>query len=238
MQKNLLIFHFLYISLSFRCFTDVQLAIEQRRKEIQEKQRLQTENKRLLALEQQYMESLDRLSLEKDQLEHEKKKLQMLQQQQQNIANQLDVKMSIQIKELKKQKEELQSFHVKNDSIRAKEREIEMAALKLEEEQSLKEQQRKIEREMLVSQQATLEEFEKFEASLSSLPVDSIKDEKHRLALLEVDILTEDLEYHDQFQRQKEEIQNQKQKLEEMECQHRYLIDNLSSEINRFCNLF
>ncbi|XP_065644289.1 kinesin-like protein KIF16B isoform X2 [Hydra vulgaris] len=217
-------------------YPDVQLAIEQRKIEIQEKERLQTENKRLLALEQQYMESLDRLTLEKDQLEHEKKKLQILQQQQQTIANQLDVKMTIQIEELKVQKEELQSFHIKNEKIRAKEREIEMAAKKLEEEQNLKEQQMKIEREALLNQQATLDKLEELSTvkkSSSCLPIESLEDEKRRLALLELDILTEDLEYHDQFQKQKEEIQNQKQKLEEMENQHRYLIDSLTSEICR-----
>ena len=88
----------------------MQLAIEQRRKEMQEKDKLRAENKRLQAMEQQYMQSLKHLEFERDQLEHEKTKLQILQQQQQNVANEFDRNVSIQIEELKIQKQELKRF--------------------------------------------------------------------------------------------------------------------------------
>jgi len=228
-------------------YPDVQLAIEQRRIEMQERETLRAENKRLLAMEQQYVQSLDKLEFEKDQIEHEKIKLQILQQQQQNAANQFDRKVSIQIEELKLQKQELNNFHVEREKILAKEKEIEQHASKINEVRRAKEAKQKNERDRILSAQASLDlqEFEALEASLNnnaspklrtgkiSKEAESLESEKHQLALLELDLLTDDLEFHDQFQDQREELQREKQRLELMEEQHEQLEKDLSEQIQR-----
>ena len=71
---------------------------------MQERETLRAENKRLQAMEKQYINSMQKLSFEKEQLEQEKRKLQVLQQQQLTVANQFDRKMKIQIEELELQK--------------------------------------------------------------------------------------------------------------------------------------
>merc|ERR1711962_1764215 len=109
---------------------DVQLAIEQRRKEMQERETLRAENKRLQAMEKQYINSMQKLSFEKEQLEQEKRKLQVLQQQQLTVANQFDRKMKIQIEELELQKDELRSFDEEKKKLEAKEKELEVAVAK------------------------------------------------------------------------------------------------------------
>ena len=227
---------------------DVQLAIEQRRKEMQEREALRAENKRLLAMEQQYMQSLERLEFEKDQLEHEKIKLQILQQQQQNAANQFDRKVSIQIEELQLQKQELQNLQEEREKILEREKEIELNASRINEERKLKEEKQKNQRYRILSEQASLElhEFEALEKSLngtSSSPrlphnglsrkAEELENEKHKLALLELDLITDDLEFHDQFQAQREEIEKEKERLELMEKHHKELETNLSQQIAR-----
>jgi len=228
---------------------DVQLAIEQRRKEMQEREVLKAENKRLLAMEQQYVQSLEKLEFEKEQLEHEKIKLQLLQQQQQNVANQFDRSVSIQIEELKLHKEELKRLQLEKSKVLEKEKEIELAASKLDEERCKKEQEQKSERDRILSEQASLdlEEFEALEETLTYTPnpadtvgntltakAMALVNDKHNLALMELDILTNDLEYHNQFQNQREEIEREKERLEKMEKQHQELEKVLSDQIQRY----
>ena len=226
-------------------FLDVQLAIEQRRKEIQERENLRAENKRLLAMEQQYVQSLKHLEFERDQLEHEKTKLQILQQQQQNVANEFDRNVSIQIEELKIQKQKLKRFEVEKKKILEKEKEIEMAASQLDAKRKMKEEQQKTERDRILSEQASLdlEEFEALEKSVSEdksqlqdlrSKAINLETDKHALALLELDILTEDLEFQDRYEKQKQDIQVEKERLEKMERQHKELEDNLSTQIQRY----
>ena len=60
-----------------------------------------------------------------------------------------------------------------------------------------------------------------------------LETDKHALALLELDILTDDLEFHDRYEKQKEDIRQEKQRLEQMEQQHKELENNLSNQIQR-----
>ena len=231
-----------YVCLSI---SDVQLAIEQRRKEMQEKEKLRAENKRLQAMEQQYMQSLKHLEFERDQLEHEKTKLQILQQQQQNVANEFDRNVSIQIEELKIQKQELKRFEAEKQKILEKEKEIEMAASQLDAQRRAKEEQQKSERDRIFSEQASLD-LEEFEALEKSMVEDksqlqglrskaiTLETDKHALALLELDILTEDLEFQDRYEQQKHDLKKEKDRLEKMECHHKELENNLSDQIQRF----
>lgn len=213
---------------------------------MQEREVLKAENKRLLAMEQQYVQSLEKLEFEKEQLEHEKTKLQLLQQQQQNVANQFDRSVSIQIEELKIHKEELKRLQLEKNKVLEKEKEIELAASKLDEERNKKEQQQESERNRILSEQASLdlEEFEALEKTLTNSIKDSngntltakamaLVNDKHNLALMELDILTNDLEYHDQFQNQREEIEKEKERLGKMEEQHKELETVLSDQIQR-----
>ena len=215
---------------------------------MQEREVLKAENKRLLAMEQQYVQSLEKLEFEKDQLEHEKTKLQILQKQQQNVANQFDRSVSIQIEELKLHKEELKRLQFEKKQVLEKEKEIELAATKLDEERSKKEEEQKYERDRILSEQASLdlEEFEALEKTLTSTinqdtngncltaKAMALVTDKHNLALMELDILTNDLEYHDQFQNQREEIEREKERLEKMESQHKELEKVLSEQIHRY----
>ena len=51
---------------------------------------------------------------------------------------------------------------------------------------------------------------------------------------MELDILTDDLEFQDRYEQQKKDIQVEKERLENMEVQHRELEENLSTQIQRF----
>ena len=107
---------------------------------MQEKEKLKAENKRLLALEQQYVQSLERLGFEKEQLEQERRKLQVLQQQQQNVANQFDREISIQIEELELKRRELRRYEHEKEKLLEKEKEIELAGRRLSENRNRQEQ--------------------------------------------------------------------------------------------------
>ncbi|XP_066930642.1 kinesin-like protein KIF16B isoform X1 [Clytia hemisphaerica] len=225
-------------------YPDVQLAIEQRRKEMQEKEKLRAENKRLQAMEQQYMQSLKHLEFERDQLEHEKTKLQILQQQQQNVANEFDRNVSIQIEELKIQKQELKRFETEKQKILEKEKEIDAIHSARDAKRQAKEEEQKSERDRILNVQASLD-LEEFEALEKSMTEDksqmkglrtkaiTLETEKHALALLELDILTEDLEVQDQYEQQKKDLQSEKEQLEQMERHHQELENNLSDQIQR-----
>ena len=145
----------------------MQLAIEQRRKEMQEKEKLKAENKRLLALEQQYVQSLERLGFEKEQLEQERRKLQALQQQQQNVANQFDREISIQIEELELKRRELKRYELEKEKLLEKEKQIELAGKKLVEHRT-KQEKIKAEYNSLERKQAKIEldEFERLEEAM------------------------------------------------------------------------
>ena len=223
---------------------DVQLAIEQRRKEMQERENLRAENQRLLAMEQQYVETLKHLEFERDQLEHEKTKVQILQQQQQNVANEFDRNVSIQIEQLKIQKQELSHFEYEKKNILEREKEIEMAASQLDAQRKMKVDRKTSEHHRILEQQASLDlqEFQRLEKTFNDEKSSSsearkkaieLETDKHALALLELDILTDDLEFQDRYQTQKEDIENEKHRLLLMENQHKELEKNLSQQITR-----
>lgn len=209
-----------------------------------ERENLRAENQRLLAMEKQYVQTLKHLEFEKDQLEHEKTKLQILQQQQQNVANEFDRNVSIQIEELKIQKQELKHFEFEKKKILDREKEIEMAASQLDETRKKKEERKKSEHHRILQEQASLdlEEFQRLEKSMNDEPSSNggsrmkaieLETDKHALALLELDILTDDLEFQDRYQKQKDDIEKEKQRLQIMEMQHKELELNLSNQIQR-----
>ena len=216
---------------------------------MQEKEKLRAENQRLQAMEQQYMQSLKHLEFERDQLEHEKTKLQILQQQQQNVANEFDRNVSIQIEELKIQKQELKRFEAEKQKILDKEKEIEMAASQLDAQRRAKEEEQQSERDRIFNEQASLD-LEEFEALEKSMVEDksqlhglrskaiTLETDKHALALLELDILTEDLEFQDRYEQQKHDLKKEKDRLDKMESHHKELEDNLSDQIHRLVILF
>merc|ERR1711962_817651 len=181
------------------------------------------------------------MGFEKEQLEHEKTKLQILQQQQQNVANQFDRNVSIQIEELKIHKEELRRLQFQKSKVLEKEKHLELQASKLDEERERKEKEQVTERERILSEQASLdlEEFEALELTLDNTDANgnplsekaqAIVADKHNLALMELDILTSDLEYHNRFQSQRDEIKREKEKLENMEKQHKELESVLTEQ--------
>ena len=216
---------------------------------MQEKEKLRAENQRLQAMEQQYMQSLKHLEFERDQLEHEKTKLQILQQQQQNVANEFDRNVSIQIEELKIQKQELKRFEAEKQKILDKEKEIEMAASQLDAQRRAKEEEQQSERDRIFNEQASLD-LEEFEALEKSMVEDksqlhglrskaiTLETDKHALALLELDILTEDLEFQDRYEQQKHDLKKEKDRLDKMESHHKELEDNLSDQIHRLVVVF
>ena len=134
---------------------------------MQEKEKLKAENKRLLALEQQYVQSLERLSFEKEHVEQERRKLQALQQQQQSYANQFDREISIQIEELELKRRELRKYEHEKEKLLKKEKEIELAGQRLVENRT-KQEKIKAEFDSLECKQAKIEldEFEKLEEAL------------------------------------------------------------------------
>ena len=214
---------------------------------MQEREKLRAENKRLQAMEQQYMQSLKHLEFERDQLEHEKTKLQILQQQQQNVANEFDRNVSIQIEELKIQKQELKRFETEKQKILEKEKEIDEIHSQRDAKRKAKEEQQKSERDRILNVQASLD-LEEFEALEKSMTEDksqlqglrskaiTLETEKLALALLELDILTEDLEVQDRYEQQKKDLQVEKEQLEQMEKHHKELENNLSDQIQRYVN--
>ena len=134
---------------------------------MQEKEKLKAENKRLLALEQQYVQSLERLGFEKEQLEQERRKLQVLQQQQQNVANQFDREISIQIEELELKRRELRRYEHEKEKLLEKEKEIELAGKRLMENRN-RQEQIKADFDSLEHKEAKIEldEFERLEEAV------------------------------------------------------------------------
>ena len=164
-------------------------------------------------MEQQYIQSLERLGFEKEQLEQEQRKLQALQQQQQTVANQFDREIAIQIEELELRRRELKRYEHEKEKLLEKEKQIELAGKKLVENRS-KQERIKAEYDELRSKQAKIEldEFEKLEEVLMAggpttprSEVDGVEggfqlevgvqleSDKTRLALEELDTLEEDL---------------------------------------------
>ena len=173
----------LFYSFVLHHFSDVQLAIEQRRKEMQEREKLKAENKRLLALEQQYVQSLERLGFEKEQLEQERRKLQVLQQQQQNVANQFDREISIQIEELELKRRELRRYEHEKEKLLEKEKEIELAGKRLIENRS-KQEQIKADFDSLENKEEKIEldEFERLEEAVMKDKSEEEEDKSEELS--------------------------------------------------------
>ncbi|XP_065056409.1 pleckstrin homology-like domain family B member 1 isoform X1 [Rhopilema esculentum] len=232
-------------------YPDVQLAIEQRRKEMQEKEKLKAENKRLLALEQQYVQSLERLSFEKEHVEQERRKLQALQQQQQSYANQFDREISIQIEELELKRRELRKYEHEKEKLLKKEKEIELAGQRLVENRT-KQEKIKAEFDSLECKQEKIEldEFEKLEEALMKSVAKEDKESVNGMhdeddanstaernvkenAVGDLDSIEEDLRLQEMYRQQRVEIDREKRQLEEMEKLHKKLESQLAGQIEK-----
>jgi len=232
-------------------YPDVQLAIEQRRKEMQEKEKLKAENKRLLALEQQYVQSLERLGFEKEQLEQERRKLQVLQQQQQNVANQFDREISIQIEELELKRRELRRYEHEKEKLLEKEKEIELAGRRLSENRN-RQEQIKADFNSLENKEEKIEldEFERLEEAVmkdkTGEEEDSIDERLQKEGDLKelssrrnenvmegFDGIEEDLRLQELYRQQRVEIDREKRELEEMEKLHKKLELELAGQIEK-----
>ena len=134
---------------------------------------------------------------------------------------------------------------MEKQKIQDKEKEIENAALKLDAQRKEKEEQQQSERDRILNEQASLDlqEFEVLEKSLVEDKTQmhgirskaiTLETDKHALALLELDILTEDLEFQDRYEQQKQDLKKEKARLDVMESQHKELENNLSDQIQRF----
>ena len=150
---------------------------------------------------------------------------------------------------MKIQKQELKRFEAEKQKILDKEKEIEMAASQLDAQRRAKEEEQQSERDRIFNEQASLD-LEEFEALEKSMVEDksqlhglrskaiTLETDKHALALLELDILTEDLEFQDRYEQQKHDLKKEKDRLDKMESHHKELEDNLSDQIHRLVVLF
>mgnify|MGYP007094294295 FL=1 len=91
-------------------FADVELAIEQYKKDKQERERLQKENERLLSLELEYKEAVELIEFEKTQLEEGRQQLHEMEAQHKEAVGSFEQEIAVQIKELERKREELQYF--------------------------------------------------------------------------------------------------------------------------------
>ena len=98
-------------------FSDVELAIEQYKKDKQERERLQKENERLLSLEHEYKEAVERIEFEKTQLEEGRQQLREMEQQHKEAVDSFEQEIAVQIKELERQREELQHFEEEKEKL-------------------------------------------------------------------------------------------------------------------------
>ena len=159
---------------------------------MQEKEKLKAENERLLAVEQQYVQSLERLGFEQEQLEQERRKLQVLQQQQQNVANQFDREISIQIEELELKRRELRKYEHEKEKLLEKEKEIELAGKRLIENRT-RQEQIKADFDSLENKEEKIEldEFERLEEAVMK---DGSENENGEISSLQKGPESEELE--------------------------------------------
>lgn len=91
-------------------FADVELAIEQYKKDKEEREQLQKENERLLSLEHEYKEAVELIEFEKTQLEDGRRQLHEMEAQHKEAVDSFEQEIAVQIRDLERQREELQYF--------------------------------------------------------------------------------------------------------------------------------
>ena len=109
--------HFNFANICLFLSPDVELAIEQYKKDKQERERLQKENERLLSLEHEYKEAVERIEFEKTQLEEERRQLQEMEEQHRQAVESFEEEIAVQIVELERQRKELRHFEEEKEKL-------------------------------------------------------------------------------------------------------------------------
>ncbi|XP_078380781.1 uncharacterized protein LOC144663646 isoform X2 [Oculina patagonica] len=208
-------------------YPDVELAIDQYKKDKQERERLEKENERLLSLENEYKEAVERIELEKTQLEEERLQLQEMEQQHKEAVDSFEEEIAVQIKELERQREELRHFDEEKEKLIMLQEKYEDNVRKQELERSNKEKRRQEEYERLKTMKAKLEGEEGTEKERVA-----IEELRQQLALQELSCLEEELLTYERQQLDSELIDEERKKLEEMKERQSEVIHQLEEELN------
>ena len=131
--------HFNFANICPFLSPDVELAIEQYKKDKQERERLQKENERLLSLEHEYKEAVERIEFEKTQLEEERRQLQEMEEQHRQAVESFEEEIAVQIVELERQRKELRHFEEEKEKLVILQEKYEENVRKQEQERSNKE---------------------------------------------------------------------------------------------------
>lgn len=131
--------HFNFANICPFLSPDVELAIEQYKKDKQERERLQKENERLLSLEHEYKEAVERIEFEKTQLEEERRQLQEMEEQHRQAVESFEEEIAVQIVELERQRKELRHFEEEKEKLMILQEKYEENVRKQEQERSNKE---------------------------------------------------------------------------------------------------
>lgn len=131
--------HFNFANICPFLSPDVELAIEQYKKDKQERERLQKENERLLSLEHEYKEAVERIEFEKTQLEEERRQLQEMEEQHRQAVESFEEEIAMQIVELERQRKELRHFEEEKEKLMILQEKYEENVRKQEQERSNKE---------------------------------------------------------------------------------------------------
>lgn len=208
-------------------FPDVELAIEQYKRDKQERDRLEKENERLLSLENEYKEAVERIEFEKSQLEEERQKLQEMEEQHKEAVDSFEDEIAVQIKELERQREELQHFEEEKEKLAMLQEKYEENVKKQELERENKEKKRQQEYERLKTMKAKLEGEEGTEKERVA-----IEELRQQLALQELNSLEEELQTYERQQLDSELIEEERKKLDEMKERQSVVIKQLEEELN------
>ncbi|XP_058962801.2 kinesin-like protein KIF16B isoform X1 [Pocillopora verrucosa] len=208
-------------------YPDVELAIEQYKRDKKERDRLEKENERLLSLENEYKEAVERIEFEKSQLEEERQKLQEMEQQHKEAVESFEDEIAVQIKELERQREELQHFEEEKEKLAMLQEKYEENVKKQELERANKEKKRQQEYERLKTMKAKLEGEEGTEKERVA-----IEELRQQLALQELNSLEEELQTYERQQLDSELIEEERKKLDEMKERQSVVIKQLEEELN------
>lgn len=208
-------------------YPDVELAIEQYKKDKQERERLQKENERLLSLELEYKEAVELIEFEKTQLEEGRQQLHEMEAQHKEAVGSFEQEIAVQIKELERKREELQYFEEEKGKLMMLQEKYEENVRKQEEERTSSEKRRQEEYERLKAMKAKLEGKEGTEKERVA-----IEELRQKLALQELNSLEEELLSYEQQQLEHELIKQERKKVEGMEQKQTEVIKQLEDELN------
>ncbi|KAM7451081.1 hypothetical protein ABFA07_001449 [Porites harrisoni] len=208
-------------------YPDVELAIEQYKKDKQERERLQKENERLLSLEHEYKEAVERIEFEKTQLEEERRQLQEMEEQHRQAVESFEKEIAVQIVELERQRKELRHFEEEKEKLMILQEKYEENVRKQEQERSNKEKRRQEEYERLKAMKAKLEGEEGTEKERVA-----IEELRQQLALQEINSLEEEMLTYERQQLDNELIEEERRKLEQMKERQSEVIKQLEDELN------